>query len=234
MSKAILFGGASSIDNELVRRSVIRIPEVSLRLRQAQEILDECLRARGESIDILNILSADDESFKNHLDYRGLLAFVIQVGLYDRYLRLAEESRFFISESNGQMAAEVCARSKTLAEVIEGLLQKEMDQPRNENAVPQLTKGVTNKGYAFYEMNEEDDTFQSTNLEIYDLGEALEIVNERYGIEELVIIGPGDTITEPISQHMVRDRMRMSESIELDPLLSWFWSDIRRAQVAIA
>jgi len=235
MSRAILFGGANSIDNEIIRRSVVRIPEVSLRIRQAQKVVDEL----GIVMDLHNLLSADDASFGRYLDYRGLLSSVIQVGLYDRYLRLSPESDYFISESNGQLAAEVCSHISSIQDVIEKRLKaneeaEEAQGPALGGAVPLLTKGVTNQGYTLFEKNEDSEGFNTNSLDIFDLGEALEVLNERYGIDELVIIGPGDTITESISQHLVRDRIRMSESIELDPLLTWFWSEIRRANVAIA
>jgi hypothetical protein len=80
---AVVFSGRNGLDFNDLRMGALRIPEVSLRLREAQAILDQ----NGIEIDLLNVITSDDEYFFRNIKLKSLMAAVVQVGLFDRYLK---------------------------------------------------------------------------------------------------------------------------------------------------
>jgi hypothetical protein len=101
----VIFAGRSGLDFLELRLGVVRIPEVSRRIREAQSILDQ---TDYERIDLFNAIVTEDEAFNRNIKMKSLLAAIVQVGLYDRYRRTQKQPDVLIGNSNGDSALMVC------------------------------------------------------------------------------------------------------------------------------
>lgn len=101
----VIFAGRSGLDFLELRLGVVRIPEVSRRIREAQNLLDQ---TEYERIDLFNAIVADDDAFNRNIKMKSLLAAIVQVGLYDRYRRTQKQPDVLIGNSNGDSALMVC------------------------------------------------------------------------------------------------------------------------------
>ncbi len=235
MSRGLLFGGADSLNQDLVRQYVVRIPEVIVRIKQAQKVLDE----NGCHADLLNILNADPIQFKSALNYRGLLSTLIQIGLFDRFKRTQAFPDYFIAQANGEAACRVCAKINTVEDIVTEQLRNTKDREEGKsqipiNELPVLTRGVTNSQFHIFKKNVETGNYQYLNEEKFEIQSVLEYLHDEHQLTQLVVVGPGESISEQLEESFLRERIQVMESIEMDPLLSWFWQDIRRSEIAIA
>jgi hypothetical protein len=114
-STGVVFAGRNGLDFLELRLGTVRIPEVSLRLREAQRILDGL---DVERIDLLSAIVTDDESFFRNIKIKSLLAAIVQVGLYDRLLRSQRAPDVLIGSSNGDSALLVCAGQMTFEAMV--------------------------------------------------------------------------------------------------------------------
>jgi hypothetical protein len=232
MSRGVFFGGAQALDDDLVRGSVMRIPEVLVRLREAQGILDR----QGASLDLCSIMAADNRDFQNFLKYRGLLSFVVQVGLFDRYRKTQPLPAAFIGQANGEMAARFTSGQKTFAEVVELSMIETKEAVAIPGALvgmPMLARGVTNSRIHVL-IKGANSEYMDDGQEHYQVEPTLDKLIENQNLSQLILIGPGMISLVGTSEAFLRERLEVLESIDLDPLLGWFWTDIRRMSTATA
>ncbi|MCB0393194.1 MAG: hypothetical protein KDD25_01470 [Bdellovibrionales bacterium] len=231
MSRGIFFGGAQSLDNDLVRKCVIRIPEVTIRLREAQKIMDQS----EEYVDLMSLMNSENRDFQNFLKYRGALAAAVQTGLYDRYRKTQAEPAIFLGHANGKFAAGQCCGAESFeAMILESIKPSTPSAPVIQGLeMPILSRGATNARVHSFEVSD-GEGFCESPQECYDVVSMIEKLADEKGLTQLIIIGPGlDAIGELID-HPVRERVQMLETIEMDPLLGWFWSDIKRLEAVPA
>ena len=113
--KTVVFSGRNGLDFNELRTSVLRIPEVTIRIRQAQSILDTLELPK---VDLFNVISADDDHFFRNIKLKSLAAAVVQIGLFDRYVKTQRRPDFMIGNSNGDAAMMVCAGLLTFEDLV--------------------------------------------------------------------------------------------------------------------
>ncbi|MCB0362641.1 MAG: hypothetical protein KDD35_07960, partial [Bdellovibrionales bacterium] len=106
MAEAVVFQGLDALDYGGIRANVVRIPEVASRLLEAQEYWD---KGGGRDFDLFNFVSSDDQTFLSNIRKKSLASAVVQLGLYDRYLRHHPVPQIFVGNSNGDPALLVVA-----------------------------------------------------------------------------------------------------------------------------
>lgn len=111
----VIFAGRSGLDFLELRLGVVRIPEVSRRIREAQSILDQ---TEYERIDLFNAIVTEDDAFNRNIKMKSLLAAIVQVGLYDRYRRTQKQPDVLIGNSNGDSALMVCVGQMKFEELV--------------------------------------------------------------------------------------------------------------------
>lgn len=114
-STGVVFAGRNGLDFLELRLGAVRIPEVSLRIREAQRLLDGM---EAERIDLLGATVSEDESFFRNIKVKSLLAAIVQVGLYDRLVKSQRAPDVLIGNSNGDSALLVCAGQMTFEQMI--------------------------------------------------------------------------------------------------------------------
>src|SRR5688500_5325354 len=101
MKTAVLFGSGNSLDFKEVRQGLYRIPEISLRLEEAQCIWDkECVAG----LSFQHFLTAENAVFFNNINVKALIHSIVQIGLFDRYKRKNRLPDFLIGNTKNDAA----------------------------------------------------------------------------------------------------------------------------------
>lgn len=244
--QALVFSGRNGLDFIELRSGVLRIPEVTARLREAQAIFDEAARAADSSqIDLMSVLSSDDEFFFRNIQLKSLLAAIVQVGLFDRFLKtqktLLSKPHFMVGNSNGDSAMMVCSGRQTFREMIESSQAVQSHRgsdvvvPLVASAAP-LLSGLSLTEYHALEAKSSEsgmhyDTLANGSMEIKKLVASL---HHDHGVSRFINIGPASALRGSDYRMIGDGEIETLDSIELDPLLGWFWRGVRPQAVALA
>ncbi len=224
MKDVIVFNGAHSLDFQDIRTHVIRIPEVSRRLREAQRIWD-C--ATPEVFDFLNFLTSDDSVFMGNIRLKTLVASVVQIGLLDRYLKLNPMPEFFVGTASGDSALRYANGELSFEDLIE---KSEAIHGKKAQTLSILGDGIPIlAGMSLTEYSafkKEADSYVSAMACEMDFMKLAKDLVEDLGVERFINIGPGNVLINRKNMDPVLEEAQVLESIDLDPMLSWFWSSL--------
>lgn len=238
MRDALVFNGASNLDFQEIRSNVIRIPEVIQRIREAQAIWD----AQGSSpLDLSTFIAADDSVFLGHIRLKSFATAVVQVGLLDRYLKHHKLPEFVVGASNGDSPLKVAIGKLSFADLVGTSPSVTNQATRVLKAVPgaqlpgldlPVLAGIQLVEYAiFQKSNEGFAQVQSDAKEVEKM--VVELV-ENHEVERLIMVGPGHSIFGRKMRELTDRDVQVMESIDLDPMLSWFWSNLKEDRLAVA
>lgn len=237
-SEAIVFNGPNTLDFQDIRSMVLRIPEVTIRLREAQAIWDtNCDRA----LDFCNYIGSADELFLSNIQIKSLLTAIVQVGLYDRHLRRHRSPGFVLGSVTGDSALLTAIGQRSLAELI--TQSKAMSDvnlkssPSNPVTVStakasQMTSskelpllfGMELSQYEAFEFKVEQGTYVCLDLlRNMEMKAIVRHLVEHHEVGSFVNIGPGNALLSRGPQDVWLDHVNLMESIDLDPMLNWFW-----------
>lgn len=277
----VVFAGRNSLDFLELRLGVVRIPEVSLRIRQAQSLLDSL---EIERVDLLGATIAEDESFFRNIKIKSLLSAIVQVGLYDRLLKTQRPPSLLVGNSNGDSALLVCAgqltfenmvRNSAALQTLPPLISREsadvvpmgagaqaspLPLPSGSTVLPAANSTVSNQAisavvpaplaapvlsmlpslaglslteYRAFMRSEDGMGMVEIGLPVMDLKKLLAEVVEHQGVSRFINIGPAAAVApfeyESISEAAGADEVTIIDSIDLDPMLNWFWNQMRSA-----
>ncbi len=244
ISKAIVFSGRNGLDFIELRTSVLRIPEVTIRIRQAQAILDTLELPK---VDFFNVISSDDEHFFRNIKLKSLAAAVVQIGLFDRYVKNQRRPDFMIGNSNGDAAMLVCAGLMTFEDMVRGSQAVDVLRPQNviPLGAPTSTEMVLRAapllaGLSLSEFRSLEAVQTETGLSYAPCGEGamdikkiVSVLNTERGVERFVNIGPAAAVRGS-EYKAINEDIESLDSIELDPMLGWFWRSVRTTTMSIA
>lgn len=268
----VVFAGRNALDFLELRLGAVRIPEVSLRIREAQRILDSL---ETERVDLLGAIVTEDEAFFRNIKIKSLLAAIVQVGLYDRLLKSQRAPDVLIGNSNGDAALLVCAGQKTFEEMVRSsaALQslRPLEKPEalklaptgitsgagataNPNGVPvgllpgiqaplqvapsetpELTVLPSLAGLSLTEFRAfqriEDGSMAEVGQPVMELKKLLAEIVEHQMVTRFINVGPGVALLpseyDLIGEAAGADEVTIIDSIDLDPMLNWFWKQMR-------
>ncbi len=217
MPGALIFNGANALDFQEIRANVIRIPEVIHSVREAQGIWDAL---NPSPFDLTNFIGSDDHDFLSQIKLKNFATAVIQVGLLRRYMRHHPLPEFLIGTVNGDSPLRVALRQISFVEMVaeseaiprERLTLVSKDAP--------LLAGVRLAEYAVFQ-SLEDGGYKRLEYETRDVRKMAENLISENRLDHLVFVGPG-VWNQPLSGSVT-----VSESIELDANLSWFWAQAK-------
>lgn len=274
-----VFNGIHTLDSIDIRMGCARIPEVAIRLREAQEIWD---RNRLGDFDFSTFLISEDNYFLQGLTFKSLLAAIVQVGLYDRYLKTHKEPELLLGCVNGDSPMKVASREQSFEEMIltsKAAFNQRLEMLQQQKRELENTEGVTDPGLLalrenWLEKNKEalakfaaeaakkklletsgtqlaggvqlagfslteygvtrrtaaegkdskSDSYHRLNYDGMDVEKLAKQVIEDLGPKQMVHIGPGNMLLQKVQQEYALHDIQFSESISIDPMLSWFWS----------
>lgn len=119
MKTILLFPGIDAIESDQIRKQCLQLPEVRLRLGEAQEILDKLNVP-------LSLLKTLEEPRQENLQwFSGMIlgAMAVQVGVFDRYKNQGKPIDALLGMSLGDVARSVCAGVTSFSAAYLGLLQ---------------------------------------------------------------------------------------------------------------
>lgn len=222
--QTILFSGRSGLDHEAMRFASLRIPEVSMRVRAAQKILD---REMSKRIDLFGFINSDNQTFLGQPQWKSLSSAVVQLGLFDRYSRQRKVPSLMVGNSNGDSALHVAADILTFEEMIMGSEALKSPSSKIEKVpekdllpVPRLTGALLNE----YQLLKRGSAGHWKVLVdgSMDLSELVRHLVEESGVHQVINIGPQLTL----DHGYLKDRFVMDfdfiNSIDLDPMLTWY------------
>lgn len=243
--RAVVFAGRNGLDFIEFREGVLRIPEVTARLRQAQSILDGL---EIPHVDLFATLNSDDEEFFRNIQMKSLVAAVVQIGLYDRFLRTQKSPDFMIGNSNGDSALLVCAGLVTFEQMILESKAVTSMKPTVSDVVVQLVaspmpllSGVSLTEYcALQATTTEQGQTEFTPVKEVSESATMEVrrivttLHENFGVVNFVNVGPAAAVRANEYRMMGAGDAESVDSIELDPMLTWFWRTMNTRAIALA
>lgn len=111
-----IFAGENDLDFLELRLGVIRIPEVSRRVWEAQSIIDGL---PVEPMDLFCFLQSPDDVFFKNEEFRILLSAVVQIGLFDRYIQTSGMPSALLGKVQETSALLVCSGQKEFRDLVE-------------------------------------------------------------------------------------------------------------------
>lgn len=231
MTEAVIFNGLNSLDFQEIRSNVTRIPEVILRIREAQTVWEQ---SGKHDFDLLNFICSDNATFYGNIHLKSLASAVVQVGLYDRYLRFQPEPQFLIGNFNGDSALKVAAEIMSFqqmvlnsAAVVSVNSEIKVDIQETTLVAPVLS-GICLTEFAAYHQRPEEKVYDRMDVERMDIIKIIHQLIEDHGLKKVINVGPGNKLVSRNSDDLIMEELQILESIDLDPMLAWFWSNLRQ------
>jgi hypothetical protein len=234
MADTVIFGGNNSLDFVEVRAGVLRIPEVSLKIEEAQSLWDkEC----KTSFSFQHFLSSDDHSFYNNINLKSLSQAIVQLGLFDRYERLFKKPDYLVGNIEGDSALKVAAGQLTFRELISKSLACSVLRPMLplHTATDLVLRGQNLpkfKAYASAEPSEGVTRFEELFETDINLQNLVKKLIEEKGVKRIVHIGPGTIEKTKLVDEFYSSDVQIVESIDVDPMLGWFWANLRKQEAS--
>lgn len=258
---AAILAGRNGIDLLEMRAAVVRIPEVVSVLRQAQSVIDS---AHVEGLDLLSFIASDEDSFFANLKIKGLVASLVQVGLFARFLKQRPPPDFLVGSMTSENALRIIAGEQALPELVINILseagmiqysdvepgpanenlekQSDISRVDDANQVTELKCGVVVSLFGYNQFRSHTDQALNayrvvelrgeSGAKVYlakDLAGAPDIkriVTELHlenGVNRFVSIGPNPVLRASDFSALELEDIETYDSIEIDPMLSWFW-----------
>ena len=223
MSKSIIFSGLHSLDFSDIRHNVIRIPEVINKIKEASRVSSSLGENACFAEDFFTTLASDNATYSKNIKLKSVLNCIIQLGLYDRYVSKFGQPQFLLGDINGESPLNIVIGKKSF----QSLFQKDgtAEQPTLNIVNEPLLSGVTMSLNQLFKMGEEN--FVEVGEAKKELGLLVQELIEDHQIKQIIDIGPGSGwAKEKAFDHSLYD-VQVLESIDMDPMLSWFWPYVR-------
>lgn len=233
MREALIFNGANALDFQDIRTNVVRIPEVVHRIRQAQELWDDC---SPEPLDLANFIGSDDSVFLGHIKLRNFASAIVQIGLMDRFLKNHDMPQFLIGATNGDSALKIALKQISFTDlVVDSPAMPKTEEngiavPSPEVTMPKLS-GVQLTEFGVYQQSPQG--YQRLYFPTMAVERMIEMAVGQHGIGRLIFVGPGNGLMDRGGLAR-RSEVEIVESIDLDPMLSWFWRHLKENRLAVA
>ena len=209
-AKIVLFNEATVLDLQEIRSNVLRIPEVSRKIREAQAILD---KETVGNFDLSNHIASDDKVFLSNLKLKQICHSIIQLGLFERMQRFHNNTHWLVGNMSGFTALKVLTGQLSFNDLVLG---KEEKQAAQLTDTPLLV-GVKLAEYKAYSRTESGLALVP-GLEGRNAQQLVQELMKKDADSVVINIGPGDVICQGIEKSH-----RFVDLVDQDPMLAWFW-----------
>lgn len=216
----VLFAGRRGLDDSRIRQSVLRIPEVSRKLKKVQAHVDSLL-GEQRSLDLISHTLSPDEEFSARPELRALIAGSVQVGLFDRFTRFHSRPQFLVGCINGASPLRVCSQEDNLEEFV---LRSELFKSREtKGPIPTQLTGLSLEEFAIYSWNDQSSQYERVDTRSKDAIYIIDNLSQENKINQCIHVGPCcDFLRQDFADKGLVEVPAMS-SIEMDPILNSFW-----------
>ncbi len=229
MNDAIVFNGSNSLDFTDIRSQVIRIPEVCARIHEAQKVWDSLDEV---SFNFNNYLMSEDKTYLSQPKMRNLSSAIVQVGLFDRYVKRFHRPQYVFGNLNGDSALLVCAGQSSFEDMIlrSKAAQSNLPTAHLFLAAEPLLAGESLANYGLYALDEIPKAENSLKTNMGSLENLVNHLVNDLSVRKIINIGPGQNLVEKFQQKLALTEVQFHESIDVDPMLSWFWTGVRKSE----
>lgn len=219
-----------------IRQNLIRIPEVLLRLKEAEVLLNQLIDQ--EPVDLIKImqskwaLTADAKTnLSKHLQLEQITqtpellifqkklhliaSYASQIAIFDRYIKFNAHPDFVMYNSHSDKAALVSLKKYPIKKIIKDILQGRIKKQKNKDLSSYVIFSRKNRKYR-----------QQEKIHFSDFKFDFEAFVLKEKLKAFVHLGPGQSMRVTFSK-LSSAQFTELESISTDPLLNWFWTDIR-------
>lgn len=247
MAKSVaVFAGRNGLDFWDVRLGVLRIPEVMGRLREAQRILDSIESV--PRLDLICYVASGDEHFQRNIKLKSLAAAIVQVALYERFAKLGRRPHFLLGASNSDPSMMVCAGLQTFESLVRDSAALDTLRPAAEKPVglrpgddAPVLAGISLVEYQALEAQPTESGgvhWSQVAAGFMDFKKIAAKLQEEFEVMHFINVGPANGLLgwgqKPPSSSVSGLDLVVLDSIEMDPMLGWFWRDVRGQTWAIA
>jgi hypothetical protein len=218
MNSVLVFTGRSAIDGVDFRWQLLRVPEVSKVLKEAQQAIDVCM---PEAIDLVSFIQMENREYLAGGLWRELCSQLIQIGLYRRYQKNNIKPRFIIGDAGPLSATPVCLALISIPDLIHSFME-EMVKKEEEAQCKDFLVGQKLETSRVYENRNEEFCVFSEGKGTLAL---LDGIMKDYLVDQVITLGSADYLGA--SENMAD--MGVVESVVMDPLLSWMLPYIKTA-----
>ena len=253
MKKALIFYHYNRVDFVDLRTNVVRIPEVLKRIHEAQDIW---LSLGYKEKNILNSIYLDDSLFWMDRVFKDFVFSIIQVGLFDRYIKQNEKPYLMLGEGHESSAIRCCAGFLSFKDLVLSYGRKinyfsslgiSADLDFQDLGTHQVTNQDSHmvKAGNFPVKNMKNSIGTSwENIRVFqshgpsykekaccfsDLKEALNDLKKTQSVSHFINIGPCAELSR-LQKQFKPFSFELVDFIDTDPALSWFWSSFKQAQ----
>lgn len=221
-----------------IRQNLIRIPEVLIRLKEAEQFINELQSEFKGSVDLISIMQSNwnkESSFisqktdiqpraitnisSNVVTLRKKLSLIVsyasQIGLFDRYIKSFSYPEFLMYSSLSDKAVLVAVKHCSMKKMIQSVLEEELPKEDKKTSISYVIFKRDSSQY------QECERIFGSNFK-----PSFEQFTLKKNLKAFIHLGPGQSL--PISfSDLSASQFTELESISMDPLLYWFWSDVR-------
>lgn len=236
MRDALIFNGASNLDFQEIRMNVVRIPEVVVRIREAQSLWD---KLAGTTLDLANFIGSEDSIFLGQIKLKGFATAIVQVGLLDRYLKSNKMPEFVIGAINGDSPMKLAMGQVSFAELVgespavTNFASRPLKTASSGGLDLPILTGVQLAEYAVFRRNSTGE-YEAVVSQEKDVEKMIVELIDAYQVNRMVMVGPGHSFFGRKMTDLTSRDVQVLESIDLDPMLSWFWSNLKESRWAVA
>lgn len=220
-----------------IRQNLIRIPEVLIRLKEAEVIINNLQNQFKGFVNLISIMESnwrestlDPQKYnKNllttadssediiilHKKLSLIVSYVSQVGLFDRYIKSFSYPEFIMHNSSSHRSMSVSLKHCSMKKMLRSVLEE--DLPSEELLSSSLCVIFKKNSRKYTEYQKINFTTFKSSFEQFTLKE---------GLKSFVHLGPGQSLHSEFSD-LSANQFTELESISLDPILNWFWTDVR-------
>lgn len=221
-----------------IRQNLIRIPEILIRLREAEHVVNEFHSQFQGTVDLISIMQSNWTEATLNLQKTGndtplvitegspsagilrkklslIVSYASQVGLFDRYLKSSSYPEFIMHNSDSYSATLVSLKHCSMKQAIQNILEEDLP----EEKIAALSSYVIFKRVV-------DQYEEYEKIEIVNFKARFEQFTLTESLKAFVHLGPGQSSHINFSD-LSSSQFTELESIFMDPVLNWFWSDIR-------
>ncbi len=230
---AVVFAGRNALDQADLRLGVLRIPEVTQSLREAQVSFD---KYSAQSFDLRAFLLADDREFLAQSKLKSLVTTIVQIALFERWQKFHSKPNYLIGNSNQESALQYAAGRKSLTDIIRESNFLTSSNPKfnqtNEAIETQnlpILGGANLVEYEISILNHSTQKYISIRQHEMDALKLFAYMADQLPIDQIVNVGPGCPLFSNYNKILAEKKIQVLDSIDLDPMLNWFWTSMKPA-----
>ncbi len=220
METAVLVGDQGVLNQLGIREAVIRIPEVSLKLKEFQISVDQLAQ---RPVDLMMMMSFDDNTYQKLGGLKTIICAAVQCGLFERYIKKNGLPKYMVGGIGLVQVVSLFTGMTSVSEFLRPLVLAQTASPTAFESSGMFTK----PGYEVVMLTPQLEgslKIEPVDVMAGSVPEVVQFLIEEKDVRRLVNLGPGDRVINSHTIDPMYEHVQVTETIEMDPMLAWFWT----------